>query len=323
MKTLYIIGNGFDRAHGLNTSYWDFRSYLQENAENFLIEFEKIYGYHPMDIDDYYIPMNKQNEAIKRRNDILYNLLWKNFEYSLGELDESEIEAICRGSIDSMQDIEFGDIEDTLNAYFDKQFNFISSLQEYVKKWAEQINVDNVRVLKMSILNDKKDYFLTFNYTPVLEKIYNIDEEQICHIHGGISPYCSVSPIIGHGNCNVMTNHCELMKKCFELFDEGGVSMHRAFINFYKRTFKNTQNFLHLNSFFFDKLEDVSRIAIIGHSLGKVDLPYFERIYDITGRNIPWIIYYYHKDELKGFKKAIRDLDVSNIIFEPSDNFWF
>lgn len=31
MKTLYIIGNGFDIAHGLDTSYWNFREYLLDN----------------------------------------------------------------------------------------------------------------------------------------------------------------------------------------------------------------------------------------------------------------------------------------------------
>ncbi len=28
MKRLFIIGNGFDRAHNLPTSYWDFRKYI-------------------------------------------------------------------------------------------------------------------------------------------------------------------------------------------------------------------------------------------------------------------------------------------------------
>ena len=28
LKRLFIIGNGFDRAHNLPTSYWDFRKYI-------------------------------------------------------------------------------------------------------------------------------------------------------------------------------------------------------------------------------------------------------------------------------------------------------
>lgn len=44
MKTLYIIGNGFDIAHGLNTSYWNFREFLAENYQEFLQMFEQQYG---------------------------------------------------------------------------------------------------------------------------------------------------------------------------------------------------------------------------------------------------------------------------------------
>ena len=28
MSELHIIGNGFDKGHGLKTSYWNFREYL-------------------------------------------------------------------------------------------------------------------------------------------------------------------------------------------------------------------------------------------------------------------------------------------------------
>ena len=38
MSTLFVIGNGFDRAHGLKTSYWDFRKYLEKYAEDFLVQ---------------------------------------------------------------------------------------------------------------------------------------------------------------------------------------------------------------------------------------------------------------------------------------------
>ena len=30
MPELYIIGNGFDKGHGLKTSYWNFREYLEK-----------------------------------------------------------------------------------------------------------------------------------------------------------------------------------------------------------------------------------------------------------------------------------------------------
>ena len=40
---LYIIGNGFDRAHHLPTRYWDFRTYLAQHYPDFLSLFEENY----------------------------------------------------------------------------------------------------------------------------------------------------------------------------------------------------------------------------------------------------------------------------------------
>lgn len=57
-RKLYIIGNGFDLAHGLETSCSDFRDYLHNKDSNFAEELEGIYG--------------KEE-------------LWSNFEYALGK----------------------------------------------------------------------------------------------------------------------------------------------------------------------------------------------------------------------------------------------
>lgn len=60
---LYIIGNGFDIAHGLPTQYWDFRKYLEKVDYDFLRAFEM----------RYYIYPNMSDEAKK-------NLLWNELE---------------------------------------------------------------------------------------------------------------------------------------------------------------------------------------------------------------------------------------------------
>lgn len=46
MKTLYILGNGFDIAHGLKTKYSDFYKYLLENkdTQTFLYNIINAYG---------------------------------------------------------------------------------------------------------------------------------------------------------------------------------------------------------------------------------------------------------------------------------------
>ena len=34
MSDLFIIGNGFDRAHGMETSYHDFHQFIKDNCKN-------------------------------------------------------------------------------------------------------------------------------------------------------------------------------------------------------------------------------------------------------------------------------------------------
>ena len=63
---LFIIGNGFDIAHRLETSYINFRDYLIEEEWEFLDRFEEMYGCH-LDMD--------------RR--LAERYLWKDFENNL------------------------------------------------------------------------------------------------------------------------------------------------------------------------------------------------------------------------------------------------
>lgn len=34
MSDLFIIGNGFDRAHGMETSYYNFHQFIKDNCKN-------------------------------------------------------------------------------------------------------------------------------------------------------------------------------------------------------------------------------------------------------------------------------------------------
>ena len=45
MKYLYIIGNGFDRHHGMETSYSQFRNWLEEKDLSVLCTIDELFGY--------------------------------------------------------------------------------------------------------------------------------------------------------------------------------------------------------------------------------------------------------------------------------------
>ena len=51
MPELYIILNGFDKGHGLKTSYWNFREYLEKYEEDFLVQMERMYDFAPYKSD--------------------------------------------------------------------------------------------------------------------------------------------------------------------------------------------------------------------------------------------------------------------------------
>ena len=71
---LFIIGNGFDKAHGLPTGYMDFRDYLEKEDYEYLAALESPYGY---------VPESKRDHVEK--------YLWKEFENNLSDVNEDEI----------------------------------------------------------------------------------------------------------------------------------------------------------------------------------------------------------------------------------------
>ena len=109
MSTLFVIGNGFDRAHGLKTSYWDFRKYLEKYAEDFLVQMENMYSIAPFERLDKRFKKNKNIQ--NRRDDAIYKTLWKNFEYGLGEANEAEM-------------LDFSDVykRQVLQSHFSRRF---------------------------------------------------------------------------------------------------------------------------------------------------------------------------------------------------------
>ena len=320
---LYIIGNGFDLAHDLKTSYWHFREYLERNEEEFLVEFEKLYGYYPYDPDEYHVSPEQQKDALKKRNDMLYEVLWREFEFKLGKPAEFEFDIVCDSAIDEMNELESGPIgiEDTLNQCFEEQFGFVANLQVFLLKWAKQIRL-NKAIVRKDELKNSTDLFLTFNYTPTLECLYGISKERICHIHGGIPPYCEDAPVIGHGNTESIRQWQQWKEENDNIFDEGGASKCIAISNFYSRTLKDTRKRLERNGKFFSCLDRTSEVMVIGHSLGDVDMVYFEKVVEMSGKDIPWVVVFHNESEKERMENRIKDLGISKVKLIPTHEYW-
>lgn len=324
MNTLYVIGNGFDSAHQLKTSYWYFREYLKKYAEDFYVKLEENYGYFQMNLDDYHIGENP-NEVLRKRDNCVYELFWKTIEEELGKVNETAMLEFSNSIVSNMC-LESGleGIKDTLDDFWSGQYSFIKQLQEYVFKWAKQIRLHKCVPICEELINNNEDIFLTFNYTNTLEKVYKIPSANILHIHGGLPPYCYTEPILGHGNYEAIKRCEKMVSEAEKKSDDEYISIYNAIANFYKDTLKDTRKLLIANNDFFGKLVNINTVKVIGHSLGEVDYPYFERIIQCVNDNANWNVYFHEDSDEDKFRKILNMLGVSNSHLNvcPSSEFW-
>lgn len=147
MKTLYIIGNGFDIAHKLDTSYWDFRVYLARTYPEFLQEFEHMYNIEQFDPSSPRVSAG----AYKQWEKAVRNELWSEFENKMGYPNISEMIDISTSVLDDM-DLDSGlvGIEDTMDSYWADQYGYIKELELHVKEWIETVSTNKVVIFGWS-----------------------------------------------------------------------------------------------------------------------------------------------------------------------------
>ena len=129
------------------------------------------------------------------------NIFWRDFEKHLGEIDEifiidTHVEDLGLEYNDPV-DIEMNEdqIAERLKRHFvhwvmetlDKEENY-SVIKEFMKKIGSRV-----------VLNDD-DYFLQFNYTHTLQRLYKITDDKIHYVHGECFGEDDDELIIGHGN---------------------------------------------------------------------------------------------------------------------------
>ena len=65
------------------------------------------------------------------------------------------------------------------------------------REWVHDTLVNRNVERKFELSNE--DYYLTFNYTNILETTYNIPSSHICYIHHNLCNNDDMMPIFGHG----------------------------------------------------------------------------------------------------------------------------
>ncbi|MDD9174414.1 hypothetical protein ERW49_14280 [Aliivibrio finisterrensis] len=268
---LFIIGNGFDLWHKLPTGY---REFYKENSDY-------------LDQIEHYFSDGLQEEE-----------LWSDFESVLGQFDESILideNDFMDFSGDSFPTQQLYGLEDAVDEF---SHEIVDNITRCFREWIKGINIDNA-VLQMTFPDESR--FINFNYTSTLQVAYKVSERKVYHIHGSLEQRTPL--IFGH------------TKTVFNATADED--------SYYTEAINNGRSVLTalqkpVNEIIEDRLSpwiknngDISMITIIGHSLNKIDIPYFQRIVNELP-NVHWQCYSFNEEE------SINHAEILNSIGIPT-----
>ena len=259
IDTIVIIGNGFDRWLGLNTSYSDFHKYYLEHRDELA---KKKYR------------MELEDGTIEEFTDV--ELIYGD-PFDPGELDDD----FWNGFEQSLLHID----AERLNLFFGKEKNGLKKMNKSIKK-AKKILTKAFCGWIQSISIEPKDseydfgdncLFINFNYTDTLHKRMGVKEEFEYHIHGEIDD--SESIIFGHNE------HPQEPEEI--LYQLGGRfrGLYYADKILYetdKHCADNVQMLIMFLALHGVMKEEIKDIYVLGHAISPVDLEYFAFFMDAT-----------------------------------------
>lgn len=302
MRTLYIIGNGFDLANGVRSSYRDFREHLLSlgpEGVRMAVTLESYLGSSPD--------------------------LWGDFEESLGFLDRG----MAMDSVDDAFD-DRGDVRVCVERGLAGVTSIEEELPRLFRSWLRTLRAEGP-VWEPPVPLDPDGAYINFNYTDLLESRYGIPRGNILYIHGSVAEGDG-SIVMGHGSDpdrsygewvsslrddpsyrpyvrdadGEVSRNTRLSAQAYGEYPvrdgEWGCGSRRRAMEIAKGrieeyfgiTAKDCEKVIGNNRTFFDSLRDVSRVVVIGHSLSAVDLPYFREVLRVNAdpEQIRWEVCY-------------------------------
>lgn len=253
LKTLYIIGNGFDLHHGIKSRYADFRKYCEEQDEE-MVKRLKMFHENP-------------------------EKLWSDFEAEMGNIDAEKLLDWTKL------------LNPEWNASWKGHYRFVDEVSEEVdylrtltlsfRDWVLSLKLEDVK--PMLELKKQDSLFLNFNYTKTLEEVYKIRRNQIWYIHG-VAEGDFANLIVGHDQ-----SEREIWRK-FSSDNELEDEARKDIIELVAGWRKPTEQIIASHEDFFHSLNKVGEVIVLGHSMANVDMPYFQKIKDNINSDTTWRI---------------------------------
>jgi len=291
---LYIVGNGFDIFHGIPSRYSDFKEYLASCNQ--------ILHDHVIE----YLPVEEN---------------WCNLEIAFANLD---VDHVIDNAMQYLQPYSVDDWSDSFHHDYQYELDKIvsdlsSELKSQFCEWISLLELPSFYNLPFDPLEiDRNEVFLTFNYTRTLEDVYRVDNEDVLHIHGE-SNQDESKIILGHSwspeeipDLNDVPNPEDIDTRIME----GNELVN----DYFGKTFKPSEKIIRDHRVFFDNLDIIEKVYVLGHSMSEVDLPYFEEVIKKVSEDAEWTVTYYGESELEQHKETIKHLEVKNARFCTFDD---
>lgn len=279
-ERLYIIGNGFDIHHSIESKYSDFKKWLINDGNSRLVGLMDIF-------------FSNEHE------------FWGDIEKALGEYDEDNITVFCEP--ENEDDFKYehpgqwqAGVEDSISYIFEEAMN---EFRAAFDKWVRNIAISG---LETDLQLPQVAKYLTFNYTEVLEKAYGIPEQNILHIHG-----CRLAPnnefIIGHGND----------RDAKDPYKDDSLLLpyqnaYSSVIGIMNKWRKDPQSIIASHKDFFTLLNGIKGVCVKGISYSDIDMPYLKEVAVNVAEGCRWVLNYYNDEDMAKAKNAAIELGLNN-----------
>ena len=277
--TLHIVGNGFDLAHGIASSYADFKDYAWKHGDQYLMGL----------LETCYPDVNPWNGEL---------YLWSDLERALGNFD---FQAAFEASTDDIQ-LEDGhegryiaQMEDAPEFLLGMMFD---AFHRVFEDWANDID-NNVDPIPHLFHFGGGDNYLSFNYTDTLEKVYGVPRNRINYIHGR-----------RNSDDEIIVGHHAVVNAYDHLGDDPMIYEYQGYDNIayeVNKQRKLTSDIIANNSEYWQSLGQVDKVMVYGHSLTDVDMDYFHEVAKHVKGVCEWHFSIYYYDPISR-KKAVEHI---------------
>ncbi len=275
MKTLYIIGNGFDLHHDFKTSYEVFAHYLRQNNPKLfqiIVEYTKLQD---------------------------CNNPWHKFEENLGLLD---MESFITQNATTNNELTI----------FDELFPAFKRFILSVKTYRTDIPLlqlhSKALFFNFNYTSTLEDLYQIEpnNILYIHEKAEHNDTKLL--LGHGLDISDSVdSKVYQIGLSNRRKKAYD--KKYYKELSSDPIR--NAVLKYLQKSFKPTAKIIEQNQCFFNKLADIEEVFVLGHSLSPVDMPYFTKIKKCIKRDAKWTVSFYKPSEEMEHLSTIMSLGVN------------